>query len=69
MKVNVDRCWAIHSGKKKRYEYRIIGKVLSEVQKEKGLRVIISNDLKVSQQSTDAAQRQSVRIHCKELSL
>lgn len=59
MKFNVDKCKVIHSGEKaeRKDKYRMLGKAFSQVQEEKDLDFIISNDLKSTKRSIAAAHK------------
>ena len=55
MMFNVKKCKVMHMGRKNpRYQYRMNGQVLETVKQEKDLGVVISDDLKVSNQCSMA---------------
>ena len=55
MKFNVDKCKVMHIGSRNhQHRYTMNGKILDEVEKEKDLGVVISRDLKASNQCTQA---------------
>ena len=57
MKFNVDKCKVLHIGKRNDHvQYSMNGQQLSAVTKEKDLGVIISNDLKPSQQCSEVVK-------------
>lgn len=50
MKVNVDLCEVVHSVVKNKCKWRMYGNKLAEVQEEKDLGSVISNDIKCTEQ-------------------
>ena len=55
MMFNVKKCKVMHMGRKNpRYQYRMNEQVLETVKQEKDLGVVISDDLKVSNQCSMA---------------
>jgi len=55
MLFNIDKCKVMHFGRKNTlFSYQLEGKCLEKVSEEKDFGIIISNDLKVSKQCTEA---------------
>ena len=55
MLFNIDKCKVMHFGRKNTlFSYQLENKCLEKVSEEKDLGIIISNDLKVSKQCTQA---------------
>ncbi|NEQ69831.1 MAG: hypothetical protein F6K21_30935 [Symploca sp. SIO2D2] len=58
MKFNVDKCSTLHIGKNnEKHSYEMDGTIIPNVDKEKDLGVIISNDLKSSKQCMEAVKK------------
>jgi len=61
MEFNVKKCKILHTGRNNnRFMYSMNGLPLEEIQEERDIEVVISNDLKPSKQCAEAARRASV---------
>jgi len=61
MEFNVKKCKVLHTGRNNnRFMYSMNGLPLEEIQEERDIGVVISNDLKPSKQCAEAARRASV---------
>ena len=61
MEFNVKKCKILHTGRNNnKFMYSMNGLPLEEIQQERDIGVVISNDLKPSKQCAEAARRASV---------
>jgi len=57
VEFNVSKCKVMHTGNKNKFSYEMNGKVLDKVLVEKDLAIMISNDVKSSQQCVVACNK------------
>ena len=63
MKLNVDKCKALHIGNNNQYiKYTINGSELSKVNHEKDLEVTISNNLKPGKHCSDVVKKKANKL-------